>query len=63
MNRTEKRWAVLSPKYGLIVMENDDTRRAAQSLLRHERGRQVVRATLTYQVPRRRGGQPGASRE
>lgn len=47
--KSERRWAIESPAHGLIVLESDTTRDEAKRLLRHERGRHLVRVTIVWQ--------------
>lgn len=48
---TSRRWAILCPKHGLIIMNADCTKDRAAGFLRFAKGRRVVRCLVSYSVP------------
>jgi hypothetical protein len=53
---TERRWAIESPAYGLIVLDKEMTREEARLLVPYERGRKLVRAVITWTSRRNKDG-------
>lgn len=46
--KTVKRWAIESPKYGILPFHSGDTRASVQKFVSCEKGRRVVRVTITW---------------